>query len=155
PISPLFPYTTLFRSLPVSVVRAMNVDRLIVVDVGSPSRTAEEISNIVGVMDQLSGHMVRNTSAKQKTLMEAQDVLITPDLEGIYNTSFTDVDESLWQGYIATFAALQAHPYWQVQEEQQRTYETRVEMSDDKTLISDGTPTPVIEFIRVDNDGPV
>src|SRR5699024_8634987 len=143
------------NNLPVSVVREMKVDRLIVVDVGSPSRTADEITNIVGVMDQLSGHMVRNTSAKQKALMEPQDVLITPDLEGISNTSFTEVDESLWQGYIATFAALRAHPYWSVQQEQQRTYDTQVQMDEEQPLISDGTPTPVIEFIRVDNDGPV
>src|SRR5699024_10832043 len=78
------------NNLPVSVVRSMNVDRLIVVDVGSPSRTAEEIENNVGVMDELSGHMLRGTSAQEHALMRHADVLVTPNLEGIANTSFAE-----------------------------------------------------------------
>lgn len=142
------------NNLPISVVQSMNVDRLIVVDVGSPSRTAEEIENIVGVMDQLSGHMVRGTSEKQKVLMHSKDVLVTPDLEGVSNMSFGQVDDALWQGYIATFAAFNAHAHWSAPKQMKRNYETQVDAKK-HSLEEDGTSAPVISFVRVDNEGPV
>src|SRR5699024_3772436 len=142
------------NNLPVSVVRSMNVDRLIVVDVGSPSRTAEEIENIVGVMDQLSGHMVRGTSEKEKALMRHADVLVTPNLEGIANTSFAEVDEALWQGYRATFVALNKHPQWTNSHHMQRTPDTQV-ASNQLRVEEDGAPKLVISFVGMDNDGSV
>src|SRR5690606_11527628 len=46
------------NNLPVDVARAMGVDRLIVVDVGTPARTADEIRSVVDVVDQLTGLLV-------------------------------------------------------------------------------------------------
>lgn len=132
------------NNLPVDVARAMGVDRLIVVDVGTPARTADEIQSVVDVVDQLTGLLVRSNSDAQQATLTGRDILIRPQLVGVTNSSFGAVDEAMAAGYAAAIQTLAAND-----------------------LLGDRVPvtvppregetgrTPVIDFIEVENDGPV
>lgn len=134
------------NNMPVSVLQAMGFDRLIVVDVGSPLRDAKGIENIVDVMDQLSGLMVRGNTEKQGALTRASDVLIAPELEEIANTSFDAVDNAIAAGYEAATKALDEHEYWQ----------QFAVHSKSKPASEDQAPAmPVVEFIEIQNNGTV
>src|SRR5699024_9026284 len=134
------------NNMPVSVLQAMGVDRLIVVDVGSPLRDAEGIRNLVDVMDQLSGLMVRGNTEQQGALTRAGDLLITPELESIANTSFDAVDDAIEAGYQAAIQALEQHDYWQ-----QFAVQNLFQGAQD-----DQPPEmPVVEFIEIKTNGTV
>ncbi len=132
------------NNMPVSVLQDIGFDRLIVVDVGSPLKDAENIKNLVDVMDQLSGLMVRGNTEEQAALAGPQDVVITPELHEIANTSFDAVDEAISAGYKAAVEALSNHSYWQ-----QFPVEPKA-----KQLAKDTEATmPVVNFIEIETDG--
>lgn len=134
------------NNMPVSVLQEMGLDRLIVVDVGSPLRAAENIENLADVIEQLSGLMVRGNTEDQAALVTASDVLISPELDTVANTSFDAVDEAIAAGYAAANAALEQHPYW-------RNFPVVREHS---AVDLDKTPAmPVVEFIEIKTNGAV
>lgn len=134
------------NNMPVSVLQAMGLDRLIVVDVGSPLRDAENIQNLVDVMEQLSGLMVRGNTEDQAALVSANDVLISPELDTVANTSFDAVDQAIAAGYAAANAALEQHPYWQ---------HFPVVKGRSRVDLSKVPAMPVVEFIEVKTNGTV
>lgn len=134
------------NNMPVSVLQEMGFERLIVVDVGSPLRDAEGIENLLSVMDQLSGLMVRGNTEKQAELARGSDILITPQLEEISNTSFDAVDDAITAGYKAATKALETHEYWQhfpVQKQAEQEHQDQV------------PAMPVVDFIEINTNGTV
>lgn len=134
------------NNMPVSVLQEMGVKRLIVVDVGSPLRNAEGIENLVDVMDHLSGLMVRGNTEKQASLTGEKDILITPNLDDIANTSFDAVDDAIEAGYQAATRALEEHPYW-------RSF--AVQRGVEQEHKDQAAPMPVVEFIEIQTSGTV
>jgi NTE family protein len=76
------------NNTPVDLALAMGADVLIVVDVGTPLASREEITSAAAVVGQLTGLMVVNTTRAQLALMRPGDVLIRPDLEGVSTGDF-------------------------------------------------------------------
>ncbi len=93
------------RNLPVDVVRAMGVDRLIVVDVGTPLTGQGGIETLVDVSEQLSRLMTDANSAAQYEGLGPGDVVIRPALDGMTIMEFHRWDEAVARGEVAARSA--------------------------------------------------
>ncbi|HEX5650564.1 MAG TPA: patatin-like phospholipase family protein [Steroidobacteraceae bacterium] len=70
----------LVDNLPVELAQTMGVDRLIVVDVSFPLATRDEFGSAFDITNQMIGIMVRRGTLDSKEHLEADDVLIEPEL---------------------------------------------------------------------------
>ncbi|MGA1372131.1 MAG: patatin-like phospholipase family protein [Pseudomonadales bacterium] len=94
------------KNIPVDVVQDMGVDRLIVIDIGTPLAPRDKLGNVLALMDQLTTIMTRKNSEQQIAKMRPGDVLITPamDAAGVETMSFDKADEAIQLGYEAAQA---------------------------------------------------
>lgn len=97
------------KNIPVDVVQAMGVDRLIVIDIGTPLSTREQIEDGGGfaIIDQLTTVLTRKNSEQQIALMGPDDILILPALDaaGITTMAFNKAELAIQLGYEAARAA--------------------------------------------------
>ncbi|WP_448581923.1 patatin-like phospholipase family protein [Thermaurantiacus sp.] len=93
-------------NVPVDVARAMGVDIVIVVDVGSPLLKREELVTFVNVLDQLQLLLGRAAVDRQLKSLSRRDVLIRPDIDGIAMTDFTKAEPAIARGRAAALAVL-------------------------------------------------
>jgi NTE family protein len=93
-------------NIPVTVAQSMGVDRLVVVDIGTPLAPREKLDNVLSLVDQLTNIMTRSNSEQQLKLMRTGDVLVRPALDaaGITATSFDQPDAAIAIGYAAARA---------------------------------------------------
>lgn len=75
----------LVRNLPASDARDLGVDILICSDVSDPLLTADELTSVVDVFDQMITLFMRSAAAEQRALC---DILIRPDVEGLGTLDF-------------------------------------------------------------------
>ncbi len=94
----------LAMNIPVEVGRQMGADRLIVIDIGTPLRSREDINSVLGVTDQMLGFLTRRNSIEQLETLTERDILINPDLTGIGMLDFELTQEIFERGYQATMA---------------------------------------------------
>lgn len=91
-------------NLPVDAARAMGADVLIAVNIGTPLAGKENLGNLLGVTRQmisiLAGQNVRADLAKLKN----DDVLVTPQLNGITSLDFPGAMAGIDAGYRAAEA---------------------------------------------------
>jgi NTE family protein len=92
------------NNVPVDVARAMGVDLVIVVDVGSPLLAREDIRTFVNVLDQLQLLLGRAEIDRQLKSLGPRDVLISADIQGVSSTDFTSSEEAIAQGRKAALA---------------------------------------------------
>ncbi len=146
------------NNIPLDALADQQLDRLIVVDVGSPRRQAEDIQSMATVMAQLTALLVRNNSDRQLGNLAPQDVLITPDLEEVSNSDFLEVDAAINAGYAAAVLALDgASPDFNPAPDPlagQAEDAADVALPRAKAIAAIDIH-PRISFIEVDNDGPV
>jgi NTE family protein len=94
----------LANNIPVDVARSMGVDRLIVIDIGTPLKRRDEISSLISVADQVLGFLTRKNSLAQLDTLAETDVLIRPDLESMGMLDF-DRQEAIYErGYVAALS---------------------------------------------------
>ncbi|MBP6381409.1 MAG: patatin-like phospholipase family protein [Pseudomonadales bacterium] len=106
------------NNVPVDVVQAMGVDRLIVIDVGTPLYDREKLENVLSLMDQLTTIMTRKNSEQQLARMDPDDILVAPALDeaGVLTMGFDKAELAIRLGYEAAatmapqLAALAAGP---------------------------------------------
>jgi NTE family protein len=93
-------------NIPVTVAQAMGVDRLVVVDIGTPLAPREKLDNVLSLVDQLTNILTRSNSELQLKQMREGDVLVRPALDGagITATSFDQPDAAIAIGYAAARA---------------------------------------------------
>ncbi len=93
------------KNIPVDVVQAMGVDRLIVIDIGTPLSTRKQLENggVISVIDQLTTILTRKNSEQQIALMGRDDILIMPALDtaGITTMGFDKAELAIQLGYEA------------------------------------------------------
>jgi NTE family protein len=90
------------NNIPVDVARSMGVDRVIVVDIGTPLLRRNEINSFLSVAEQMVGFLTRKNSEQQLETLVETDVLITPDLESFGTLSFEDTVAIYQRGYDET-----------------------------------------------------
>jgi len=89
------------NNLPVDVVKAMGVDRVIVVDISTPLAKREQLTDVLSLMGQLTSILTRKNTELQLSLLDEQDLLIVPPLDdyGIGSASFELAETSIKVGY--------------------------------------------------------
>ncbi|MEO8314438.1 MAG: patatin-like phospholipase family protein [Pseudomonadota bacterium] len=88
-------------NVPVDVARAMNVDRLIVVDVGYPLAQRKDLGSVTNVANQMLTILIRKESEKQLGTLTSNDVLISPDMQGVSSYTFTGLRRIMSAGSTA------------------------------------------------------
>ena len=88
-------------NLPIDVVRKMGADVIIAIDISTPLSPREKLNSFLAITGQTSGFLTRLNVLEQIKTLGPNDVLITPDLEGISTLSFTDFPKSVGRGETA------------------------------------------------------
>lgn len=88
----------LSNNAPIDVARAMGVDRVIVVDTGTPLKSAEDLKSIIDIMDQTTTLLTRANTERQLATLDADDLLLQPQLGELGFSSFNDIDQAIAAG---------------------------------------------------------
>lgn len=131
-------------NIPVDVAREMGVDRVIVVDIGTPLRPRKQLTTVFDILNQSTTLMTRSNSEVQLASLTPDDILIQPALSAIGATDFGRSQDIISAGYRATQALAPRladfrHPA-DVQLDIARTPEER---------------TPVITAVKIENDSKI
>jgi NTE family protein len=127
-------------NLPVDVVRRMGADVVIAINIGTPLHGQDKLKNFFAVANQLTGLLtVENTKASIDSL-KADDVLITPNLEGIASFNFAQFPESIDRGYVAAEAIKEKLKTLSVSEEEYAQFLKKQRYPH---------PTPIVDAVKV------
>ncbi|ROS05034.1 NTE family protein [Sinobacterium caligoides] len=129
-------------NLPVEVAQAMNVDRLIVVDISTPLKKKDEIDSFFAVSDQVLTILTQKNTAASIASMGKGDILIQPKLEEVSTFSFDQIELAFKRGYEATMALQPQLSQW-----------AEPEAIDHGFVITQDAPR--IDFIEVDNNSAI
>jgi NTE family protein len=94
------------NNLPVDVVKAMGVDHVIVVDIGTPLYSADELDSVLPIIEQLTTLLTQTNVLKQLDQLTDTDVLIQPSLETVQSADFDMAQTAITMGYEAVQANL-------------------------------------------------
>lgn len=133
------------NNIPIDALDDQQLDRLVVVDVGSPRWEKEEINSIGLVLAQLSALLVRNNSDASLAGLGEQDIVITPDLDGISSGDFNKAPQAIEAGYQAAIRVLGAP----------NTPSLAASDAPSATLVAPLDTQPVIDDIIIRNGGVV
>jgi NTE family protein len=93
------------NNLPVDVARSMQVDLLIVVDVGFPLAQRDRLDSVTNVANQMLTILIRRESEKQLATLAVDDVLVSPQLPDVSSYNFTRLRRIMTAGTVAAAAA--------------------------------------------------
>ena len=132
------------NNLPMNVARDMGADILIVVDIGTPLRTRENLASMASITAQVMTILIqRNVSAQLHTI-KTGDILIQPNLGNIGTTDFSQTQKALAIGREAAEKA------------KDRMARLSVTENDYKTYLAGQRYTPgelpVIDYVMVENN---
>jgi NTE family protein len=96
----------LVKNVPVDVARAMGVDALIVVNIGTPLAGRETLDSAVGVTAQMINILTEQNVQRSLAALGAGDVLISPRLGKLSAADFEKVAEAIALGESGAEAAL-------------------------------------------------
>lgn len=131
------------ENLPIDVARAMNVDVLIVVDVGAPLLKRNKLSSAPIISNQMLAIMIQHNSREQLAKLAPNDVLIQPALGETSSFDFGVVGRVIASGEAAgnaaetRLASLSVSPH---------EYETYLAHRDAMRQSA-----PRIEFVKIDD----
>lgn len=95
----------LTRNLPVDVARRMGADLIIAVNVGTPLLKREQITSILSVSEQMIGILTQVNVTQSLKELHPDDILITPQLDGLTSADFERLSEAALAGESAARAA--------------------------------------------------
>jgi NTE family protein len=88
-------------NLPVDVVRDMNVDIVIAVDVEFPLYSADELDSALAVSEQMLTILMRRETLRQIDTLTEQDILIRPELGIFASGNFAEIVQAIEPGVSA------------------------------------------------------
>ncbi|HTT00660.1 MAG TPA: patatin-like phospholipase family protein [Steroidobacteraceae bacterium] len=92
------------ENLPIDVAREMNVDVLIVVDVGAALYTRERLGTATSISNQMLAILIRRDSQRQLSTLSQRDVLVSPQLGEASSFDFGIVQRAIGAGELAARA---------------------------------------------------
>ena len=92
------------NNIPVDIARQMGVDRVIVVDIGSPLASTDSLQTVFNILNQSVALLTRRNSEAQLATLQPQDILVQPELTGFGVTDFARAQDMMDAGYRATHA---------------------------------------------------
>ncbi|MFJ7883246.1 patatin-like phospholipase family protein [Pseudomonas sp. NPDC096917] len=131
-------------NIPVDVAREMGVDRVIVVDIGTPLRGRKQLNTVFDILNQSITLMTRSNSEVQLASLKPNDILIQPALASIGATDFGRSEEIINAGYRATQILEQRMASLRQPADAQLTSARSAEER-----------TPVITAIKIENDSKI
>ena len=91
-------------NLPVDVIRQMDVDIIIAVDVEFPLYTATELDSALAISEQMLTILIRKETLRQIDSLGEQDILIRPELGTFASSDFGQIAKTIEPGVQATAA---------------------------------------------------
>ncbi len=85
-------------NLPVSIARAMQVDTLIVVDVGFPLAGREVLDSVANVSNQMLAIMIRRQAQVERQSLGERDILLEPPLKNYSSFDFSRLRRAMTIG---------------------------------------------------------
>lgn len=92
------------ENLPIDVAREMHVDVVIVVDVGFPLYTREQLGSAATISNQMLAILIRRESQRQLATLTPHDIVITPQLGDASSFDFSIVKRAIAAGIAAAQA---------------------------------------------------
>jgi NTE family protein len=132
------------ENLPVDIARAMGVDILIVVDVGSPLLTREKLNSVPVISNQMIAILIQRNTREQLEKLKAQDVLIAPPLGDTSSFDFGNVKRVIAVGERAAQASAERLAALAMTPREAALYAKRREDARQ-------TVPPRIDFVQVDS----
>ncbi len=129
-------------NIPVDVARAMGVDMVIVVDVGSPLAQRSKLTDVTAISNQMLAILLRRNGEEQLATLKPTDILIEPPLGDASSFDFGAVARYIGVGEAAGRAAAEQLAPLAVSDAQMQHYEQRREAM--------RLPPPVIHFVQAD-----
>jgi NTE family protein len=132
------------ENLPVDVVRTMNVDVLIVVDVGFPLYSRDKLSSAPVVSNQMLAILIRRDSQRQRATLTDRDVVIDPDLGDAPSYDFSIVKRAIKLGQAAAYKSEAKLAALSLPAQEYQYYVNRRDAA--------RSDPPRIDFVHVDQD---
>ena len=131
------------ENLPIDVARAMDVDVLIVVDVGFPLYTRERLGSATTISNQMLAILIRRDSQRQLATLGAQDIVVTPQLGDASSFDFGIVPRAIAMGADAARAMAERLRQLAVGPQAYAGYVARRD--------SVRSPPPRVEFVHIES----
>ncbi len=128
------------NNLPVDVAREMGADVLIVVDIQFPLLSRDELRSALDITGQLLTILVNRESMAQLETLDADDVVIVPELGRMGSTEFHLAGQAIDIGETTAHKQYEALARLSVSEQDYAAYVA------DRTLLHQ---TPTIDYVRV------
>jgi NTE family protein len=135
----------LVGNVPVSVVRDMDVDIIIAVDVEFPLYQPEELGSALAITEQMLTILIRTDTLRDLSGLRDDDILIRPDLGQYGSTNFVDIVETIAPGAAAAIAIEDRLGELSLSEEEYSAFLA--------TRRNRAMPSATIDFVRVTDDG--
>jgi NTE family protein len=135
----------LVGNVPVSVVREMEVDIIIAVDVEFPLYPPEQLQSALAITEQMLTILIRKETRRELSGLRDDDILIRPKLGEYASTNFVDIAETIAPGAEATIDIEERLEEFSVSEDEYRAFLA--------ARRAHATPTSSIDFVRVVDDG--
>lgn len=110
------------NNIPIDVVKSMDVDVIIAVDIGTPILKAEDIKSLLNITGQMVSILMQQNVDRGLELLTDADVLVRPDLGDITSTSFDRCAEAIVIGETAARAMAPTLSKFSVSEEEYAEY---------------------------------
>lgn len=137
----------LVGNVPVSVIRDMDVDIVIAVDVEFPLYPPEQLLSALEITEQMLTILIRKETRRQLDDLEDGDILIRPELGEYGSTNFSQISDTIPLGEAATVANAEQLRALSLTERQFSAHRAG--------RIAKTRDPEVIEFIRVIDTGPL
>ncbi len=131
------------NNVPVSVARSIGATRLIVVDVGAPLFTEEQLSSPISVSLQVVTVLMQRVTDASIASLSDDDVLIRPELGDIGSADFIRAIQSVPFGETAAMVKIEGLRAMSVDAASYAAFEKRHQMAP--------LPESTIDFVRVDD----
>ena len=129
-------------NIPVDIARAMGVDLVIVVDVGSPLLPRGKLGDVTAVSNQMLAILLRRNAEAQLATLTPRDVLISPALGDTSSFDFGAVKRVISIGEAAARAAASQLAPLSVSDAEMRSYQARRDAL--------RRPPPIIQFVQAE-----
>ena len=137
----------LVGNVPVSVVRDMDVDIIIAVDVEFPLYPPQQLQSALAITEQMLTILIRKETLRELSELGDDDILIRPELGEYASTNFQEIAQTIEPGAAATIAVAERLAKLSVSENEYREHLANRRIH--KRSFAN------IDFVRVIEDGQV
>lgn len=137
----------LVGNVPVDVIRQMDVDIVIAVDVEFPLYPPEQLQSALEITEQMLTILIRKETRRQLNSLGANDILIRPELGVFGSTNFAQISEAISPGEVATRELTDELQSLALSDDQYAEF-----IANRRAVNS---PPKVLDFIKVVDDGPL